>query len=228
MATPSPSSELELNQITKGIAILAVVFLHILSTFFPDQIYQQGSTGLFFITINQICRFSVPLFIALSGFGLGKKYGNSPPPKIKFYLKQLKKLLPQYILWSLVLIFLFEQSLNWQNRSDLFQKLVTGRADYHFYFIPLIIKFYLIYPFLPRLKLKHYFLSGLFIGIAMLFYRGQLTYLILCPLALIYIHPWEFKNLFRKTATVLLGFCIPVVPVLAYFLLQTDFHWMDL
>jgi len=75
-------------------------------------------------------------------------------------------------------------------------------------------------------ELKYYLLSGLFIGIAMLFYRGHLVYLILSPLVLLYIHPWEFKNLFRNTATVLLGFCIPVVPVLAYLVLQTDYHWM--
>lgn len=75
-------------------------------------------------------------------------------------------------------------------------------------------------------KSKYYLLSGLFIGIAMLFYRGHIAYLILCPLALFYIRPKEFTGLIRNSVTFLLGFCIPVVPVLAYFVLQTDLQWM--
>ena len=88
------------------------------------------------------------------------------------------------------------------------------------------ISVYFLVLAVKRNKLKYYFISGVSIGIAMLFYRGHFTYLILCPLALIYIHPWEVKKLFRNTATVLLGFCILVVPALAYFVLQTDVLWM--
>jgi 4-amino-4-deoxy-L-arabinose transferase-like glycosyltransferase len=88
------------------------------------------------------------------------------------------------------------------------------------------ISVYFLILAVKRNKLKYYFLSGLFIGIAMLFYRGHLVYLILCPLVLVFIHPWEFKNLFRNTATVLLGFCLPVIPTLLYFVLRTDIQWM--
>lgn len=88
------------------------------------------------------------------------------------------------------------------------------------------ISVYLLLLAIKGNQAKHFLLSGLFIGIAMLFYRGQLTYLILSPLALFYIRPKEFKDLIRNTAYVLLGFCILVVPALAYFVLQTDFQLM--
>jgi len=80
-----------------------------------------------------------------------------------------------------------------------------------------LISVYFLILAIKEKRLKHFFLSGLFIGIAMLFYRGHLVYLILCPLALVCIHPWEFKNLFRNTVLVSLGFCLPVIPTLAYF-----------
>ena len=75
-------------------------------------------------------------------------------------------------------------------------------------------------------RLRYYLLSGIFIGIAMLFYRGHAIYLMLCPVALFYIHPQQIRNLFKNTAVLVVGCCLPVVPVLVYFILQTDLEWM--
>lgn len=93
-----------------------------------------------------------------------------------------------------------------------------------FVWVPILVYFLILA--LKNKKLKYYLFSGFFIGVAFLFYRGYLTYLILGSLALVCIHPREFKNLFRNTATVFLGFCLPAIPVLLYFVLQADILWI--
>lgn len=88
------------------------------------------------------------------------------------------------------------------------------------------VSVYCLIRAIKRNRLEYCVLSGVFIGIAMLFYRGNLVYLALCPLALFYIRPLNLRDLITRTAAVVLGFCLPVVPVLAYFVLQTDMEWM--
>jgi len=60
----------------KGTAILAVVLIHLLAVL-PAKYYFAESIGLgaWILIFGQIIlRFCVPLFLALSGYGLAKKY----------------------------------------------------------------------------------------------------------------------------------------------------------
>lgn len=171
----APSSA-TVNQVAKGMAILAVIFLHFLSTFFPDQIYQSGLNGLFFITLNQICRFSVPLFIGLSGYGLAKKYGHLASNRLSFYRHQLKKILPAYLFWSLFFIFTLRIYQPGFSLKQIWSDLFLGLADYHLYFVPLIIQLYLIYPFLSKLLTKFNW------SLLVLFFAIQLIYFVLLRL----------------------------------------------
>lgn len=167
-----PPSSYTVNYVAKGIAILAVIFLHLLSTFFPDQIYQSGLNGLFFITLNQLCRFSVPLFIGLSGHGLAKKYGYLALNKLPFYRHQLKKILPAYLFWSLFFIFTYRIYQPGFSFHQIGSDLLLGLADYHLYFVPLIIQFYILYPFLSKLLNKFNW------SLLTLFFVSQLVYFI--------------------------------------------------
>ena len=59
------------NQL-KGLAILAVVVLHILSNI-PGKYITTPQILPWVLAIDQIARFCVPIFVAISGYGLFRK-----------------------------------------------------------------------------------------------------------------------------------------------------------
>jgi probable poly-beta-1,6-N-acetyl-D-glucosamine export protein len=160
-------SEKKLAIFAKGLAILAVIFLHSLSSFLSQTIYAQSKYQLFFIGLNQICRFSVPLFLALSGFGLARKYQKQTFLAKKFIADRAKKLLPLYLVWSFILMIIFNISRTWYGEGISFWPgILTGQIDYHLYFVPLIFQFYLFFLFLPTIK-NRYHLFLLLIGVGL-------------------------------------------------------------
>ena len=139
-------TEKQLAVIAKAVAIIAVVLLHVLS-FFPDSIYFDLPYKHFVIFLNQALRFNVPLFLALSGFGLTRKYQQKSLTKKDFLWGRAKKLLPLYCLWSIILFALLYLSRTWSSgvEGGFFQSLIFGQADYHLYFIFLIFQFYFLF-----------------------------------------------------------------------------------
>ncbi len=141
----------------KGLAITAVVTLHVFSAL-PALLYKDPSLFPYFITIDQLSRFCVPLFIAISGYGLSKKYLRSPIGPISFYKKRVFKLIPLYVLWSCLSLLILSLSPTWRtaiNGNPIWIKLLWGQADYHYYFIPIIFQLYLLFPLL------HFFVKRL-------------------------------------------------------------------
>lgn len=117
------------TNLLKGFAILAVVAIHVTNVFIGHNLWLTNW--------DQVLRFSVPLFTALSGLALAKKYLDQLEIK-NFYQSRLLKLLPLYILWS---------AIYW---------LVTRQPfpfEYHLYFVPMIFQAYLLFPvILPLVK----------------------------------------------------------------------------
>ncbi len=143
----------------KAIAISAVIILHTLSLF-PESIYTSSPYRLLFITINQVCRFSVPAFLILSGYGLSQKYFHQNISPINFLKSRIKKLFPLYFVWSVIFLITFQISNTWfYNDINVWKNILWGNTDYHLYFIPLIFQFYLIFSFLPKIKKKHRLLT---------------------------------------------------------------------
>ncbi len=131
----------------KGIAIIAVLCIHYLSSM-PWGTFTINPHADFYIMLDQICRLSVPLFLALSGYGLTKKY-STEMTLFEFYTRRLVRLLPNYIFWSITLWLLFMQVPPWYStasQNHLWQIIILGYADYHLYFIPLIFQLYLLFP----------------------------------------------------------------------------------
>lgn len=134
----------------KGIAILAVVGTHILTSL-PAKIFTQEPANTLFIILDQLGRFSVPLFVALSGFGFASKYQETAAPWLSFLVNQSKKLLPLYLWWSFTFFAVFYFLPWWRAAADLgpwWGQLLLGRADYHLYFIPMIFQLYALFPVL--------------------------------------------------------------------------------
>lgn len=117
------------TNLLKGFAILAVVAIHVINVFI--------GRNLWLTNWDQVLRFSVPLFTALSGLALAKKYAAGLKLK-EFYSRRLLKLLPLYALWSAVYWLVTRQPFPFA---------------YHLYFVPMIFQAYLIFPFiLPIIK----------------------------------------------------------------------------
>ena len=94
--------------------------------------------------LNQASRFAVPLFFLISGFAL--TISNSQTGYKEFLKKRFSKVLVPYLFWSLFYYFLV-----YKDSDNLLKALLTGSASYQLYFIPSILIFYLIFPFLKKL-----------------------------------------------------------------------------
>lgn len=163
----------------KGLAMLAVVGIHILTSL-PAWIYLRAPENFFFIALDQLGRFSVPLFVALSGYGFGSKYASQPLKLWPFLKSQSLKLLPLYFWWSAIFLSVFWFSPTWRagdNLGSWWQQLIWGRADYHLYFIPMIFSLYLVFPLIlalsKRIPAAQMFSASLLIQMAWYWWLGQ-------------------------------------------------------
>jgi len=133
--------------ITRAIAIVAVIILHLTTVIVtsPEKVMNLPQ----FLFIDQIGRFSVPAFIFISGMGLGFSLRNKPKKFSEFFKARMSKILPLYIIFSFIYFFLpVPQSNHYVLGfiSDLFM----GKANFHLYFIPIIVQLYIIFPYIYR------------------------------------------------------------------------------
>lgn len=165
--------------ITRALAILAVLLIHSTST--PVTVLpSESSLYPFYVFINIFSKFSVPVFIFLSGFVLFYNYIQKDLSKqliVSFYKKRITQILIPYIVFSIFYyaVVQFASTLDaGLTLSALFsmeflEKLLLGKAYTHLYYIFIIVQFYLMFPiFLYILKkkpgLSHYLI---WIGIAL-------------------------------------------------------------
>lgn len=141
------------GNIIRGLAILAVLLLHI----FPylKGIY-HGSYQLFFVLVDQMARFCVPAFFMLSGYGLALKYQKRKINYVPYILERLSKLLPLYFLWSIASILIVSSIPAWSfgnQPASIVTQLLLGQADYQLYFLPVLVQLYVLFPLLlPMLR----------------------------------------------------------------------------
>lgn len=144
------------SNLLRGIAIIAVVSIHFFGGF--PGLYSSTSPYLnFYVTLDQLARFCVPLFVALSGYGLWQKYQTNSINYPSFIKRQATKFIPLYLLTTLLSYFIFKLVPQWQLSSSLdslFIQIIAGRADYHLYFLPMIFQFYLLFPILLKIVQK--------------------------------------------------------------------------
>jgi len=143
----------ESELILRGVAILAVVGVHFLAGL-PSVSYTASQFQPLTILLDQLSRISVPIFVAMSGFGLTLKYQDQVFQWSEFLKKRVLKLLPLYILWSLIFYIVFWFLPQWRAASvpqSFLIQLLTGKADYQLYFVPMIFQLYLLFPFLLKL-----------------------------------------------------------------------------
>lgn len=133
----------------RAICAIAVVIIHTSGYTLINSV--KGSTSYnVSLSLNQITRFSVPLFLFLSGLGLGISYKRDES-YFKFIKKRVFKIIPPYILWGSLYLILIQKNYDYRNWGELFLK--GDKVFYHLYYIPLIMTLYIIFPiFYPLFK----------------------------------------------------------------------------
>jgi len=133
-------------------AALAVIAIHVTAGYID-----KSSPAYLW---NHAVRFAVPLFIVISGFLLYHTDHNAPVSSpLTFYRKRLDRILWPFIIWSIVYCLFNAYLLRWSDPLlfliTLGKSLLWGTAYYHLYFLPIILQFYLLYPWLRRWLMKN-------------------------------------------------------------------------
>lgn len=153
--------------ILKAFAIIGVIMIHVVSAslFYFDKSSDHFKVS---ILIDQFFRFSVPLFVALSGYTLAIRYKDQKIDLSYFFRRRVARILPWYFFWSAV-ILAYLKVTHWWNEVPHFpfwKILFLGKADYHLYFVPMIFQLYVLFPlflyFFKKFKGKFLLLVLLF------------------------------------------------------------------
>ncbi len=147
--------QIELD-VLKALAIIAVVLIHGISLSY--QFFVRGSfVWNSLLIIDQLSRFCVPIFVAISGYGLGIKNMDIGWQYGSFIRRRVVKLLPWYLFWSGVIYFYIRFSDEWNHvgHVPVWKVIILGKADYHLYFVPMIVSLYLLFPLIAWVVKKY-------------------------------------------------------------------------
>ena len=118
--------------------------------------------------LNQISRFAVPLFIAISGFVLELNFNNHIN-YLSYFKKRISRIVIPYLFWSFAYYFFIYTN----NPSNFLKAFFTGSASYQLYFIPTLCIYYFIFPFLHKI---YKYLSNKWIIILLFIIQISLLY----------------------------------------------------
>ena len=146
----------------RGIAILMVIAIHT----FPQSDFSTAD-GVANIIIRQIVGCPVPLFLAISGFFLGRKALETKDQKYSFWKKQIPRVYIPVLIWSLPLLIVAITN----GKSLLISIILFLGCGYSiYYFVALIIQCYLFLPILQKTHSKKgYFITCLISSICVVF-----------------------------------------------------------
>ena len=132
-------------------AMLGVIMIHVSSRYvaMDSSVTFLGANLPYWF--NQISRFSVPLFILLSGAALNRSQMPLAGAKgiLAFYRRRCWKILPAYVVWTLV-YYLEGHGFDFPSlfQFSFLRELLLGSAAPHLYFIIVLLQCYLLYPLL--------------------------------------------------------------------------------
>ncbi len=129
------------------LSILGVIFIHTTTLTLEYSHYDIPRLS-FSLFLNQIFRFAVPMFFLISGFVLEVNYKNKINI-ISYFKKRASRIILPYIFWSIIYyIFVFTKFNHSLFSYKFIDVLLKGEASYQLYFIPSLIIFYALFPFI--------------------------------------------------------------------------------
>lgn len=142
---PSSKERLFELDLVRLAATLAVVMIHVSSTYLP------GDSGGYFL--NQLARFAVPLFFAVSGASLLAAYGQHLQIPA-FYRGRLRKVFIPFVIWTgfyLLASYHFKLPALTDPAFWFDYLKYLGLGIDHLYFIVIILQLYILYPLLLKI-----------------------------------------------------------------------------
>lgn len=145
----SDPRRLESIDALRGVGIAAVVALHV-SWSLLDHTTLDSAAGRVLATKHLAAAFGVPLFLALSAFGLARRHDfrvEGAAAFFAFLAARARRLLPAYVVWS----FLAAASRDFAllaTPGRVCSLLLDGTGGGQFYFVPTLFELYLWWPLL--------------------------------------------------------------------------------
>ncbi len=149
--TPARLSQLD---VCRGLAILAVLFIHVsghfLPTLHPAKSLARPTWAWYAVAgLNAASAWAVPCFLMLSAFVNAQSLARSGDIG-KYARRRVQTALLPYVLWSGVYIVV-NTALHHMARltpGHVAKMLLTGTAHFHLYFFVLVLELYLLLPLL--------------------------------------------------------------------------------
>ncbi len=158
------------SDMLRVLASVSVVLAHCVHDWVSRFALTRNIISLEYLScvVDQYTRFTVPLFLFLSGYGLTLQFEKKQYPLKQYYKFRLKKIMLPFIFLSLIVTYRhvgYIEKLDWSGNAlgsfwDLFQFFFFTGFDYQLYFLIVIFQFYLIYPFIYRFKNSSLLLWG--------------------------------------------------------------------
>lgn len=172
----SSKSHIISADITRIVAIIAVVAIHVATPFVDYPPFFAGPSWWIANLIDSVSRIAVPLFIMLSGFLL---LDVNKPTKLK---KRLLRIGIPFLIWNTIyilwnIVFWFKSYTPISLISSLFKPDIY----HHLYFLNIMLGLYFIIPILKRYistvsLYKQYLLLGLyFLGITAITFNNYFS-----------------------------------------------------
>ncbi len=135
--------------ILRALAVFAVILIHSVSGALYNASW-SSQTFKIYLLFDQFCRFSVPLFVGLSGYTLTLRYKERSISFGEFFRRRVLRLIPWYLFWSAAILTYLRFSLFGVKAQHfpVWKVIFLGKADYHLYFVPMISSLYLLFPLL--------------------------------------------------------------------------------
>ncbi|MFC5652207.1 acyltransferase [Paenibacillus solisilvae] len=188
-------------ELFRGLAILAVLMIHVTST--PIVTLPMNSTlyPLYHI-VNTVSHFAVPAFIFLSALVMFYQYDDVQKHSwSSFFFKRFQVIAIPYVLWSIfyyVLVIRIEGKTIEESWPSFLKHLLIGSNYPHLYFIIVIVQFYLLFPLLHRILYQKAIRTHLLsVGIL-----SQTAFYLLN------YHYWHLKKIGSLAPSYLLFYCL--------------------
>jgi len=142
-----------LNEVetAKGLAILGVLIIHLsgrpLAVIAKETMAFKG-----YLLLNTLMQFSVPMFIFLSALLLSYNLKDKPLDLKQFYLKRARQVALPYLTWTIIYLIyriVIGQNLDF-NLTNLAGWFLLGKAQFHLYFLSVILQMYLVFPLILK------------------------------------------------------------------------------